>query len=99
MEIIALIGIFGGIIIYSSFSWGYVFLMFYNWFFLSVFPDVIHITFVQAVGLSMMTTFFKNHGVNNYVKDKDRETETSIMNLLAPWITLLCGFVVKLLLF
>ncbi len=59
-------------------------------------PDI---TYLHAVGLFMLTTFFKNHNFNKLKEEfyKDDEVNRIVQNILSPWIMLFCGFIVKIL--
>lgn len=88
------------IILYSSFSWAYVLLIFWSWFILPVFPQLPEITFYQALGLYLFTTFFKNHYYTPFNKKFEKENVDNNIKytvmFLGPWLTLLIGYFIHL---
>lgn len=83
---------------YGTLSWGLVLYKFWYWFLLPVFPGLTEITFVQAIGLVFVVSLF--HTVNTQIIKKEYKDETnSVVNgLLAPWLTLFLGWLVKIIL-
>lgn len=103
MEILALIFLtalaIAGILIYSTFSWGWVCFKFWSWFivpiFISAWPEIPVLTFIEACGLMFFIGLFKNHGGNN-IKKEYRDEGTNWGNLLiTPWLVLLVGWLFK----
>lgn len=106
MEI--LIGILAGLffgslfiaalVLYGTFSWGYVTYLFYAWFLLPVFPGLPHLTFMKACGLMFFIGLFKTYDPDapkkEYKNDTARVTAT-ITGLAMPWLTLLIGWAFK----
>lgn len=84
-----------GMLIYSILSWGWVCFKFWAWFVLPVFgeafPNLPHIGFIEACGLMFFIALFKGGGGN--VKKEYKDEKGSILTLtLAPWLTLLIGW-------
>lgn len=101
MEIILAILAVAAIVIvalfYGSFSWGFVVSKFYAWFILTIYPDAPEFTILQFVGIM----FFLGAILPKlYVKDIKKEYRDNeydwIVILLAPWLTLICGWLVHL---
>jgi thiol:disulfide interchange protein len=89
--LIALIGIavvFCGLLLYETFSYGFLFLKVYTWFLLPIFPMMPVIGFWEAVGLAFFTCVFRRPRTH---KNKDEEFEWGAF--LSPWITLLFAWV------
>jgi hypothetical protein len=85
------------LLIYSGFSWGWVLYKFWYWFLIPVFPQIPHIGFYMAVGISVFLNVFKNHDTNS-IKDeyKDNKYSRIGMSLAHPWIMLCAGWVIWL---
>lgn len=90
---------------YSSFSWGFVMYKFWAWFlipaFAIAFPDLVvnQITYPLAVGLYLFTTFFKTQTVQ-VIKEEYLKNDVTVWGtIFAPWITLLIGWLIKIVLF
>jgi hypothetical protein len=83
--------------LYGSFSWGFVFFKFWSWFVLPVFSFLPSINFWQAVGLWVFISLFHNQQVqqvkDEYLKDS---TERTVSGIVLPWVVLLIGWVIKL---
>ena len=96
MILIALLGtitLIIGITIYNSLSWGLVMLKFYTWFLLPVFITLPEITYVQAVGLALFATLFKNHRIDT-IKSKYKDSSLAYAGLFSPWIILVLGWLI-----
>ena len=81
------------LILYSSFSWGYVAVIFWGWFIIPLFPEAPLFTWTQFAGFMFMLNCFV-HQSNKHVKKeyKDEVTEWSGL-ILNPWLTLLGGWI------
>ena len=94
MRLLAVIAI----VIYDVFVWGLVTLKFWQWFMLPTFPSLPVLTFIQAVGLMMFISLFKNHSPQ-LLKDENVDQPLSIiMALIGPWFLLIVGFFVQFIL-
>jgi hypothetical protein len=62
-----------------------------------VFPVLPHIVFLQAVALMMFINLFKTQPAQLIKKEYTEVTAANIGILIAPWITLLIGWLVKIL--
>jgi len=79
------------VFIYSSFSWGFVVYKFWGWFLLPVFPQLPHITFWQAVGLSFVISLFK--GTQTSIKSEYKEANSDLCKtIITPWVTLIIAY-------
>lgn len=103
LMILGIIALVGGLIVYSSISWGYVAWKFWYWFLLPVFPNLPHITFWQAVGLFFVTALFKTAVASSSIKKEYLdETQKYVgigVGLLSPWITLFFAWLIGTLFF
>ena len=86
----------GVLLIYNSFSWGFVSFTFYYWFVLPNIPDLPHFTITQFIGFSLFVNTIIRHG-SSHLKDeyKDQTKEWTGI-LLSPWLTILFGWFIKL---
>jgi len=98
MEIIAFVIVFIIIIAfavaYGAMSWGLVMYKFWYWFLLPVFPSLPQINYIQALGLAVFIGLF--HTVQSQVIKEEYKDETRSMalSLLAPWVTLMLGWLI-----
>lgn len=100
-ELLLLLGGMTGIIliiVYGSFSWGFVLYKSWYWFILPVFPALPHITFLQAVGLNLFTIFFKSIDTNvkKVGKIEIKSEPNWAGSIIAPWIGLVFIWLVHL---
>ena len=81
-------------IAYGALFWGLVMYKFWYWFLLPVFPTLPQITFVHAMGLAMFMSLF--HTIQSQVIKKEYKDETAsiVAPLLAPWVTLVFGWII-----
>ena len=86
-------------LLYSSVAWGLVMYKFWYWFLLPVFPSLPQINFAQAVGLMFFLALFKNVESQIMKKEYKDETASTWGPLLAPWLTLLMGWIVWLVIY
>ncbi len=100
-EIILLLGyIFGFtlLLLYGSFVKGFIVYKFWYWFLLPAFPTVPHISYIHAVGLSLLLVLF--HQVDSTKKSivgNEIVTKPDYgLGLIYPWLVLLMGWVVHL---
>jgi hypothetical protein len=93
LGIILAIIFIAGALVYSAFSWGLVVWKFWYWFLLPVFPAAPAITFVQAVGLMFLISL--THQAETQVLKKEYKEEwTAVFGaVIAPWLTLLIGWI------
>ena len=83
-------------IAYGALSWGFVCWKFWYWFLLPVFPALPHIVFLQAVALMMFVSILKTQP-SQYIKPEyTNQTIANIGLLIAPWLILLLGWIVKI---
>lgn len=100
LGILAVLLVFAAIVVYGSFSWGFVLFKFWYWFLLPVFVELPQIDYLSAVGIMLFIGLFKNHATKVSIKDefleKEEKLNTRIVNFLSPWITLAIGFLIHL---
>jgi len=94
--------IIGFSVFYSSLAWGFILYKFWGWFlipgFAMVFPEVVvnPINYPLAVGLFLFTIFFRI-GNGQIMKTEVRDTNASLIgSLITPWLALLIGWLIKL---
>lgn len=91
---------FTALTVYFSFSYGLVLFKFWYWFLLPVFTTLPHIDFYSAVGLVLFISILKSNKGSNTIKDEyvdNKKKNENIFNLiLSPWIILLTGWIIKL---
>jgi uncharacterized membrane protein len=99
LTLIGVIGFITLLVLYGAFSWGYVSHTFYGWFILPIFNDLPHFTVIQFVGFSLFLNTIIRHGAT-HIKDeyKDKTTE-HVSVFLMPWLVLLFGWFIKIVLF
>lgn len=87
-----------GVILYFSFSMGFVFYKYWYWFVLDVFPNLPEITFYQAVGLKLFTGILISIRYNALKEElyKDGAVERTSQLFLMPWISVLIGYFIYL---
>ena len=83
-------------ILYGALSWGLIMYRFWSWFLLPVFPTLPNITFNQAVGLAIFVVLFHNVQAQVIKKEYIDETQAVLTHIIAPWITLLFGWLIHL---
>ena len=86
------------VVIYESFSYGFLLYKFWYWFVLPAFPNLPHITFYHAVGLCFIIGLFKSKDFSEKVINgvKIESKPNYVLMVIAPWITLLLGWFVSL---
>lgn len=81
------------LVVYASFSWGFVAFKFYGWFILPVFPDLPHYSVIQFIGFLFFIGVFTSKGGSTQIKKELRdETSEWTMTILSPWISLILGW-------
>lgn len=88
--------IMGISVIYGALVWGLVMYKFWGWFVLPIFTNLPAIEFKQAVGLAVFIGLF--HTVQSQVLKKEYkdETQSIILPIIAPWVTLIIGWLVHI---
>lgn len=96
VTLILFLVIAAAIVLYSSFSWGLVLYKFWYWFLLPVFPDLPEITYILAVGLMLFIGLFHNQ-THTVIKEEYRKQGWEVSGIFfAPWITLIIGWFLHL---
>lgn len=88
-----------GITIYSALSWGYVVSILATWFIIPIFPELHELTWVQYAGVILFVralTYIRPTSIKEKYKKKHSDLTST---LLAPWLTLLIGSIIKSILF
>ena len=98
-NLLAILGAFAFfplLILYSSFSWGYVATVFHDWFIIPIWPDFKNLSWKQYAGIMFFIGCFIRPS-NVSIKDEFKDnTALYFASFLGPWIALLCGWVFTL---
>ncbi len=84
------------LVLYSSFSWGYVATIFYSWFIIPLFPQLPIFTWLQFAGMMFMINCFVHISKSNIKEEYTNKTEGIILIFINPWLTLLGGWILHL---
>lgn len=95
ISVFGVIALLTVIVMYNTFSWGFVCFKFWNWFVLPVFTTLPVITFWQAIGIMFFITLFKNQSTTVVKKEYKDQNSEIVMYLIAPWLLLLIGYFFK----
>ena len=89
--------VIAGIILYNSFSWGFVASKFYLWFVLSIFPTAPHFTVTQFIGIAFfIMAIMPKNSIDN-LKEEYKSKENMWFTLFfSPWISLIMGYFISL---
>lgn len=86
--------------VYSSFSYGYVLVKFWDWYVLPTFTTLPKLDLYHSIGLMLTITLLKGAKMVRTPKeeflDKKWDTITMFTCLLSPWIVLLMGYIMNL---
>jgi len=94
LGILAVIFIIVFIISYSTLIYSFIVYKFWYWFLLPVFTTLPEINYVQALGISLFISLFKNHS-SSVIKDEYKDKNQTFSNFfLTPLIILLFGWIV-----
>ena len=87
------------LILYNTFSWGYVASVFYKWFVLLWFPDLPQFGYLQFIGFILfISVIMPKH--TEEIKDEYVNHEKTVLNyVIKPWLTLFVGWIIKLFFF
>lgn len=94
MEIIIGIIFFIGIMLYTSFSWGFVGCKLYTWFILPVFTSLPIIDNYQFIGIILFISLF-NIDSKVYEAGILDQKSTWLMVIISPWATLIISYIIK----
>ena len=97
MIVIGIIGLMALTYTYALVSWGFVLYKTWYWFVLPVFPSLPHVSYVQAIGLSIFITLFHSRFFV-FIKDeyKQKKNIEVWVALLSPWMFLLISYLFKI---
>jgi hypothetical protein len=89
------------LIIYSSFSWGYVASIIYSWFILPIFTNAPILTWVQLAGIMFLVNCFVHSDSSiHYMKKEVKNEYTGLTtSILSPWLTLFGAWIFKILIY
>lgn len=97
--IITLIGIIFFIpllVLYSSFSWGYVATIISAWFIIPLFPQMPVLTWLQFAGIGFFINCFVHKSSTSIKKEYKDSSGDYITTFLSPWLTLLGAWILHL---
>lgn len=81
------------LVIYSSFSWGYVATVIYSWFVLPLFPDLHVFTWLEFAGIMFFVSCFVSPPAKE-IKDEYKDSVSIWANaILNPWVLLLAAWI------
>ncbi len=81
------------LLFYAPLAWGFVLYKYWYWFLLPIAPEfIIEITYINAVGIWLMTTFVKHITFKDLKVEEDDKYKNFITTLTMPWITLGIGW-------
>lgn len=83
------------LIVYTDLCWGFVCFKFWYWFLLPVFPALPRVDFWQCVGLYLFISLFHNH-IQVSIKKEYKDESAAWMVFVMPWLVLLFGWILKL---
>lgn len=98
LVLVGIIALIPLLVLYSSFSWGFVATIIYKWFVLPLFPQFPVLTWIQFAGIMFFINCFV-HGfsqVSNIKKEYRDELNGFITLILAPWLTLFGAYILHL---
>lgn len=82
---------------YNALSWGFVVSKFYLWFILSIYPQAPQISLLHFVGIAFFLGAIMPKYYSTKVKDEYEDKKNQwIGNVLNPWLTLICGYLIYL---
>lgn len=81
---------------YGAFAWGWVVYKFWYWFVLPVFTTLPELTIIQCIGLMMFIGLFKAAPAQIIKSEYVNETSSNVLPIIAPLVTLLIGWLVKI---
>src|SRR5690606_39400609 len=70
------------IVLYQSFSWGYVSSILYKWFILPFSPELPELTWIQLAGVMFFVTCFFHSSTTSYLKDEVKDNKSCTLTLL-----------------
>lgn len=80
-----------GVIVYTSFSWGFVAYKFYGWFILPTFPELPMFTITQFVGFVLFVSVMTHKEKPSLKKELIDESGMILNVIFTPWIVFLMG--------
>ena len=100
IALIIIVVLIVGLVLYSSFSWGYVSSIIYKWFILSQFPELPLIQWWQFAGIMFFINCFIHDTTTHYLKDEVKDNSKSLTtSLLSPWLLLFGAWIFKTILY
>lgn len=87
--------IFGPILIYGFFTYGFVGMKFWQWFIVPVF-HIQQIGLFQTIGILLFVRLliYRNTAGQKMEEDPPNKTQIVIASIIFPWAALLCGYIV-----
>lgn len=92
--IIGFLGLFAIGLLYGALSWGLVCWKFWYWFLVPVFPQVPHITFLQAIAVMIFMGLFRGHPTQVIKQEYTSQELFNVIAILGPWLTLCVGWLI-----
>ncbi len=84
------------LILYFTFSWGFVSSILAKWFIYPIFPQFPVLTWLQFSGISFLLTSLL-HGKSNTIGDEDENwIKKLLINIFNPWVLLVTAWIFKI---
>lgn len=97
LVVLGLLALIAGVILYSTFIWGYVASKFYYWFVLPIFPSLPHLSLMQIIGITFFVYVIMPKAAPSDVKDEYRDKSSQLVTFfIMPWVTLCIGYILSL---
>lgn len=94
LVVLGVLALMVGIILYSTFVWGYVASKFYYWFVLPIFPTLPHLSLMQIIGITFFVYVIMPKAALSDVKDEYRDKSSQLVTFfITPWVTLILGYI------
>lgn len=85
------------LVLYLSFSWGFVASIIYSWFITPVFPNSPDLNWMQFAGIMFFINCFVHSSTSAYIKDECKDSTNGFTtSVLSPWMLLLGAWIFKI---
>lgn len=102
MEIVVILGflfIIPFIVIYSSFAWGFVASIIYNWYIITIFTNAPALNWLQLAGIMFFINCLIRYNTTNIKQEYKDYNILWLETILNPWLTLLGAWIFKIILY
>ncbi len=84
------------VVLYGSFSWGYVATIISTWFIIPLYPQFPQFTWLQYAGIMFFINCFVRFSPERIKKEYKDELNGWVTLILGPWLTLLGAWILHL---